>query len=124
MKKFMIPIAFLLIPFLLFSKRIAPRELESIYIDDLEFRVEHFSTDSNNRPINGGVIEVWNTKTKSKDRIIVIYKTRYNSLLERDFQGVFITDIQLNEEKRIIEIINEKNEKYELNFQTFKVRKR
>lgn len=123
MKKHIVFIAILFAPFLLFAKRNAPQKVESLFIDKLEFRAEHFSYDKNNRPIRGGIIEVWNTDTSTKERIIIVYRTTYNILLEKDAQDVFITDMRLGKDGKTIVITDEQGRIFELNIKTYNIRK-
>ncbi len=101
-----------------FCKRTAPKEVPSIVVHGIEFRVAHFYVSENNTVHNGGIIEVYDYNTNTKIDTIVVYTTEYSSVTEKDVQDVYIIKMKLLNSKTL-QITNEKRQVFEINIEKY-----
>ncbi len=96
------------------AKRTAPKPVQSIISDGIEYRA----------PLDlekMGVVQAWDVKTKKMLWEKKVYSVRFNPLLERDAQWIFIT--HLKAEAGLIVVSNEKGKQFSLSPKSKRVRK-
>jgi hypothetical protein len=74
------------------AKRLAPKEVPSVVVGGIRFKVPHFGA-LHDKPQNGGYVQAWDVK-KGKllwDRMV--YRVRYEANLEKDVQDDFISEM-------------------------------
>jgi hypothetical protein len=117
MKK--IIIALIVISLLLISgaaaKRKAPAELPPLILDNIKYVVPHWGGETG-RGQSGGYIEARDAKTDTLLWVLKIYTIKYKPKLERDVQDIFITKMELYNNKLLI--WNERNDKFTVDLKT------
>jgi hypothetical protein len=103
------------------AKRTAPKEVAPVVYDGIRYSAPHWVM-ANGKRIAGGYIEAFNAKTNKKLWRIKVYEIRNSPELEKDVQNVFITSMVI--EKNQLVVVNERDERYEIDLKTRKVRKR
>ncbi|HKQ73767.1 MAG TPA: hypothetical protein VJ810_08585 [Blastocatellia bacterium] len=103
------------------AKRSAPKEVTPIAHEGVRYTAHHWVW-ANGRRIAGGYIEAFNAKTSKRLWRIKVYEAKSSPQLEKDVQDVFITSIAIENDKLIV--VNERNERYEMDLKTRKVAKR
>lgn len=101
------------------AKRLAPKEVNPVISNGIKYIVPHFKII--NGKVKHGYIEAWDINLNKKIWEIQIYKINYDNNLEKDVQDVFIISLKIQKNKLII--LNEINDKYELNIETKKINK-
>lgn len=115
-------IVLLLISSLCLAKRSEPAKVPAIISWNYVYTVPHWASE-NGTGQNGGYIEVLDAKTGVPVWGVQVYKTQYDSKLERDVQDVFITEIELNILGTVLTVTDELKRKYEINLKTREVTK-
>jgi ribosomal protein L24 len=115
-------ITLLLISSLCFAKRSEPVEVPAIISWNYVYIVPHWASE-NGTGQNGGYIEVLDAKTGVPVWGVQVYKTKYDSRLEKDVQDVFITEIELDISGTVLMVTDELKRKYEINLKTREVTK-
>lgn len=92
------------------AKIAAPKDVEPLVYEDIKFTAPHE---------HYGFIEAWNNNTGEKLWELQVYKKNINPILEEDVQWVFITKLEM-ENNRLI-VINSKSEKYLVDIEQKKV---
>lgn len=105
-----------------FAKRSPPAEVPVVIHESVVYSVPHFDFENGSNQ-NGGFVRAANEVTNEVIWVKRIYKTWYNPFKEQDVQDVFITSMQLSADKKSLEIINERKQKYLLHIKTQKISK-
>jgi hypothetical protein len=103
------------------AKRAAPKEVAPVVYEGIRYSAPHWVR-ANGKRIAGGYIEAFNAKTNKKLWRIKVYEIRNSPELEKDVQNVFITSMVI--EKNQLVVVNERDERYEIDLKTRKVSKR
>ena len=104
-----IGLMFLLNPLL--SKRLEPKKVNSVLHNGKEYSINHSKI---------GTILV-RDKDSKKEKIVTVYTIDYDPNLEKDVQDVFIKSIKIYNQSLLIQ--NERGVLYEMNLETYEVKK-
>jgi hypothetical protein len=102
------------------AKRQVPQEVKPEIYKGVKYVAPHWSFISG-RKQNGGYIEAWDARSGKKLWDLKVYEVRYDPLLERDAQDVFIVSLRIENDKLIV--VNEKGERYEVDLERREVKK-
>lgn len=83
------------------AKIAAPQEVEPLIYNDMKFTASHSQR---------GYVKVWNNNTNEKLWDIQVYKENIDPLLESDVQWVFITKLEIKNNKLLV--TDDNGEKY------------
>jgi hypothetical protein len=99
-----------IVQFGLQAKRVAPKKVQSIVFNNIEYSVDHS---------NIGSILI---KDKSSKMIknIKIYTIEYNNDLEKDVQDIFITNLKIS--NNYLLITNESNKVFRMDLSTYQIK--
>jgi hypothetical protein len=102
-------ILFSIIQFGLQAKRVAPKKVQSIVYNNIEYSVDHS---------NIGYILI---KDKNSNTIknIKIYTIEYDNDLEKDVQDIFIINLKISNNNLLI--TNERNKVYRMDLSTYQI---
>ncbi len=97
-----------------FGKRVEPKKVEPLIHGDFVYIAPHFiNIEGTNQ--NGGYIEVLDAKSGVKLWGLLVYKTEYDPVLEKDIQDVFITSLSINFLGTKLTVTDELGRQYEIN---------
>ncbi len=97
-----------------FAKRAAPEKVEPLIHGNFVYIAPHFiNIEGTNQ--NGGYIEVLDAKSGVKLWGLLVYKTEYDPVLEKDIQDVFITSLSINFLGTKLTVTDELGRQYEIN---------
>lgn len=117
----MLAIGFGISPNAQHAKRSAPAEVKPVVYQGIRYTAPHW-VNENGKRIAGGYVEATDVKTNKKRWRIKVYATQYDSQVEKDVQDVFITSLAI--EKDTLVVVNQRNERYEINLKSRNVTKR
>ena len=103
------------------AKRSAPKEVKPVVYKGIRYAAPHWII-AKGEKIAGGYIEAFDAKTNKKLWRIKVYETKYDPQLEKDIQGVFITSLAIK--KNMLVVVNELDERYEVDIKSRKITKR
>ncbi len=101
------------------GKRIAPEDVHPITLDGVRYEVLHWGK-RRGLDQNGGYIVAIDSNGKEL-WVSKVYSIDYDSRLENDVQDVFIQSMELSEDKRFLNIVDEDNRLYKFDLITHKV---
>ena len=100
------------------AKRSAPKEVEPVVYEGIKYTAPHWVT-VNGKRMAGGFVEAFDARTKKKLRTIKVYEIKRDPKLEKDVQDVFITSLAI--EKDVLVVVNERDERFEVDLKSHKV---
>jgi hypothetical protein len=104
-----------------FAKRVAPTPVAPIEKDGLIYSAPPYVRFSDNVFAQaGGYIMARDMQTQRIKWLVQIYVTKYDKLMEKDVQDVFIKQIQLAGD--VMTIKDEKNNTFSLNIKTLEIK--
>ncbi len=95
----------------LYSKRLAPKNVNSVVHNGKEYSINHSKI---------GTILV-RDKNSNKEKIVSVYSIEYEPYLEKDVQDVYIESLKIINQS--LHIQNERGVLYEMNLDTYEVKK-
>lgn len=101
------------------AKRAEPKEVEPAIYNGVKYLAPHFK--HNGDQFERGYIEAWDIQSQKKLWELQVYKLNYDKKFEQDVQDVFITSLTITDDKLLV--TTERNDVYEVNLQSQKVRK-
>lgn len=102
------------------DERAAPEVVAPAVYGDIEFVVIHFPL-KGSKIQNGGYIEARNKNSGKKLWGVQVYTTNYDKQSEQDVQDVFITEVTVDEQKRVLIVKDERNRRYMVDIETQQV---
>jgi hypothetical protein len=109
MKYIYLLILFSIIQFSIYAKRIAPKKVQSIVYNNIEYSVDHSNI--------GSVLIT--DKNSNTIKNIKIYTIEYNNNLEKDVQDIFIKNLKIS--NNFLLITNERNKVYRMDLSTYQI---
>lgn len=103
----------------LFAKRPAPGEITPLVYNGIKYIVHHWG-DSIKKKQNGGFIEAFDLKKRRRLWLLRVYEIEYNKNAEKDLQDIFITRIEIKNNRLIIR--NEKNDIFMVDLKTRRIK--
>ncbi len=103
----------------LFAKRSAPGEITPLVYKGIKYIVHHWGA-SIKKKQNGGFIEAFDLKERRRLWLLRVYEIEYNTNVEKDLQDIFITKIEIRNNRLIIH--NEKKDKFVVDLKTKSVK--
>lgn len=100
------------------AKRVGPPEVEPITIKNIRYEALHWARERGLKQ-NGGYIVAYDKDTNKELWILKVYTIEYDPKLERDNQDIFISKMDIQNGKLIVE--NEAHKKYSVNLDTKEV---
>jgi hypothetical protein len=100
------------------AKRREPKDVDPVTYGCVKYVAPHFKMIGDQ--IQHGFVEAWHITSNKKLWELQIYKVTPDPRLEKDIQDVFITSLAINGKHLIV--INERNERYEVDLKTKKIR--
>ena len=102
-------ILFSIVQFGIHAKRVAPKKVQSITYNNIEYSVDHSNI--------GSVLIT--DKNSNTIKNIKIYTIEYNNDLEKDVQDIFIINLKIS--NNFLLITNERNKVYRMDLSTYQI---
>ena len=102
------------------GKRVGPKDVNPIIADGVRYEVLHWGRDRG-LDQNGGYIVAKDAVSNKELWLAKIYTIDYKPKLETDVQDLFITAIELANDKKSLKITDEDNRQFTLDLSTQKV---
>jgi len=102
------------------GKRVGPKDVNPITADGVRYEVLHWGRDRG-LDQNGGYIVAKDAVSNKELWLAKIYTIDYKPKLETDVQDLFITAIELANDKKSLKITDEDNRQFTLDLSTQKV---